>query len=189
MLGFQTIRFWPGNDLPYIALPADVHGDRLVPQAARARAADATCRQDARRGRGVRAGRVRDALLKGAALPAASARGSPRRSRATPACRAEYRRARQPAHRDQPLHEGAAARSSGARSGASTAASWASTATPPARTLEHDPAYARSRGPYTGGVQRLRARRAEFESDLPYEILDRPRSGRGTSATTPRTGT
>ena len=36
ILNFQTARFAPGNDLPYVALPAHLHRDRLVPQEAAA---------------------------------------------------------------------------------------------------------------------------------------------------------
>ena len=67
--------------------------------------------------------------------------------------------------------QGAAARSSAARSAGSTAASPASTATPPASASSTIPSLAAIIGPYTGAINDYVRGELKFESDLPYEIL------------------
>ena len=68
ILNFQTAEFDTGNDLPYILVFADVHGDCLVSQEIAGRFASAICKKQSRNRANFAADEYADALMAGDAL-------------------------------------------------------------------------------------------------------------------------
>ena len=171
ILNFQTAEFNKGNDLPYRAVPADLHGDRLVPQAARARPAAEGAEGDAERGGGIRGRTIRRSA--GARRPAAgrpAAGDRARRSRASPGLSASTSSRAICASRSS-----ASARSCCGRDGRTvgrldsrfTGFDELGVTSEP----EFDPSLAAIRPPYTAMFQQYVRGELGFSSDEPYHIL------------------